>query len=79
MSIFKAKAGFDIYHVDVQMNIQAQMAMCIGYSNRDYKVYCHHCDQCGHYGTIKGYGLVMLNRENENIGYREPNIGYSIV
>ena len=23
--------------------------------------------------------LVMLNRENENIGYREPNIGYSIV
>jgi hypothetical protein len=24
-------------------------------------------------------GVVMLNRENENIGYREPNIGYSIV
>jgi hypothetical protein len=23
--------------------------------------------------------VVMLNRENENIGYREPNIGYSIV
>ena len=26
-----------------------------------------------------GVVLVMLNRENENIGYREPNIGYSIV
>ena len=24
-------------------------------------------------------GLVMLNRENENIGYRKVNIGYSIV
>jgi hypothetical protein len=25
------------------------------------------------------YEVVMLNRENENIVYRKPNIGYSIV
>ena len=30
-------------------------------------------------GVRIGVKLVMHNRENENIGYREPNIGYSIV